>query len=217
MNVPLVYYKRGSDCSRLNIRPFFTAPRCYMCSLTQCPLFLFLVLRSIRGAHALIKNELAPLPLVYLKWMRAAVGAYLSPPDFHGTLWRTGRAKMQNFSSLRFHAAFATLQLLYLRCDELRRQLLYKLNKAKWARYISSRGNRWIDRDRERVPLARGALKNMWNAEQVKIDEKMLWKPFSQNGKISFSVSSKLNTLHTFPLVMPAKAKGLIKTIIITW
>lgn len=92
-------YKRGNDTAlaRLNIRPFFTAPRCY--ALAQCPLFLFLLSLSIRGA-ALIKNELALLPLVYLKWMRAArVGAYLSPPDLHGTLWRTGRAKMQNFSS----------------------------------------------------------------------------------------------------------------------
>jgi hypothetical protein len=141
-------YEGGSDSSRLNIHPFFTAPRCFMLSSTMPSISFsafFLVLRSIRGAHALIKNELAPLPLVYLKWMRAAVGAYLSPPDFHGTLWRTGRAKMQNFS-LRLHTAFAALQLLYLRCDELRQQLLYKLNKVKWARYISSAGNRWIDR-----------------------------------------------------------------------
>jgi len=36
--------------------------------------------------------------------------------------------------------------LLYLRCDELHRQLLYKLNKAKWARYISSQAYEQVDR-----------------------------------------------------------------------
>jgi len=115
---PLVY-EVGSDSSRLNIHPFFTAPP-LLHALEHNALYFFfcffLVLRSIRGAHALIKNELAPLPLVYLKWMRAAVGAYLSPPDFHGTLWRTGRAKMQNFSSSPPHRLRrASIALLTLR------------------------------------------------------------------------------------------------------
>lgn len=117
---PSFKYMREEATAHALIFTHFSLPPVATCSRAQCPLFLvllfLLVLRSTPGAHALIKNELAPLPLVYLKWMRAAVGAYLSPPDFHGTLWRTGRAKMQNFSSSPPHRLRrASIALLTLR------------------------------------------------------------------------------------------------------
>lgn len=148
--------------ARLNIRPFFTAPP-VLCSRTMPSIsFSPLALNSGRRSD---KKWIGPAATRVFKVdaRRTSRRLFIAPRFTRHFMAHRARQNAKLF--ILASTAFATLQLLYLRCDELRRQLLYKLNKAKWARYISSPGNRWIDRERGRARSTRTwCTENMWKA-----------------------------------------------------